>query len=214
MRKIFKAFLFDLDDTLVDSSEIVYLSMMKWCEDNNVNLAKAIEIGKGGRTEDTVAMLAPHLNAQEEASEIEEHEARLIGELKAIEGAAEFLAKIPVSQWAIVTSSSAAVVDLKLSAAKLTVPQVIVTAESVTKGKPDPEPFEQAMKRMGVEPEDCLVFEDADNGVSSAIKAGCQVVVIGRNCTLSHPNIIAKINGYHELTLNGNETMSIEVGST
>lgn len=209
---MFQAFLFDLDDTLVASSEIVYLSMKKWCEDNNVDFAEAIEKGKGGRTEDTVAMLAPHLNAKEEAAKIEEHEAQLIGALKAIEGAAEFLAKIPVSRWAIVTSSASSVVGLKLSASKLVEPEVIVTADCVVKGKPDPEPFEQAMKRMGLEPEDCLVFEDADNGVRSAINAGCKVVVMGNHCTISHPNIIAKVNAYHELTLNITETMSIDVG--
>ncbi|MCB0191882.1 MAG: HAD hydrolase-like protein [Anaerolineae bacterium] len=34
----FKAFLFDLDDTLVDSSQVVYLSMKKWCAENNIDL--------------------------------------------------------------------------------------------------------------------------------------------------------------------------------
>ena len=49
---------------------------------------------------------------------------------------------------------------------------VLVGAEDYTRGKPDPEPFLTAAKKLHVAPEDCLVFEDADAGIAAAEAAG------------------------------------------
>ena len=197
----FKAFLFDLDNTLVDSSQVVYLSMKKWCAENNIDLDMALETGKGGRTEDTVSILAPHLDASKEAKKIEAFEALLLEELQPINGAAKFLKRLPASQWAIVTSGSSAVAVLKLRASNLPEPDILITADCVSKGKPDPEPFEKAIERLGVAPEDCLVFEDADNGVNSALSSGCKVVIIGNNCSVCNANIIARVENFNKLQL-------------
>lgn len=55
---------------------------------------------------------------------------------------------------------------------------VIVTAEDVTKGKPDPEIYLLAAQKLGLSPKDCLVFEDSVNGVKSALAAEMSVVAI------------------------------------
>ena len=49
---------------------------------------------------------------------------------------------------------------------------VIVSAEDTAKHKPEPDVFLETAKRLGVHPEDCLVFEDADLGVEAARRAG------------------------------------------
>ncbi len=54
--------------------------------------------------------------------------------------------------------------------------QALVCAEDVKKGKPDPEPFLMAAEKLGIEPSKCLVFEDADLGIQSAINAGMKWV--------------------------------------
>jgi beta-phosphoglucomutase family hydrolase len=54
--------------------------------------------------------------------------------------------------------------------------QVIVAAEDVGKGKPDPEVFLTAAKRLGAPPEKCVVFEDAHVGLEAARAAGMKVV--------------------------------------
>ena len=69
----------------------------------------------------------------------------------------------------------------------------------VAKGKPDPEPYEKAIERLGVTPEDCLVFEDAENGVNSALSAGCKVVIIGNNCSVRNAKIIASVENFNQL---------------
>jgi HAD superfamily hydrolase (TIGR01509 family) len=52
----------------------------------------------------------------------------------------------------------------------------VVTAEDITKGKPDPESYQLAVNKLGMLPGGCLVVEDGKSGVQSAISAGCLVV--------------------------------------
>lgn len=56
--------------------------------------------------------------------------------------------------------------------------ETIVTTETVKRGKPFPDVYLYAAKRMDVLPEDCLAFEDSPNGVKSAYEAGCHTVMI------------------------------------
>ena len=55
---------------------------------------------------------------------------------------------------------------------------VLVCAEDVKEGKPSPEPFLQAAEKLNIAPQHCLVIEDADFGVRSAIAAGMSYVKI------------------------------------
>jgi HAD superfamily hydrolase (TIGR01509 family) len=55
---------------------------------------------------------------------------------------------------------------------------VIVSGDSVKKGKPDPETYLVACEKLGYKPEDCVVLEDAKNGIESAKSAGCKCIAI------------------------------------
>jgi HAD superfamily hydrolase (TIGR01509 family) len=55
---------------------------------------------------------------------------------------------------------------------------VLVCAGEYTHGKPHPEPFLKAAELLGVPPQDCLVFEDAEPGIQAAIAAGMAFVRI------------------------------------
>jgi len=94
-------------------------------------------------------------------------------------GARELLAEVSAAglPHALVTSSQRGFADAVLGATGLTFP-VIVCAEDVTAGKPDPEPYLLAAKLLGVAPEACVVLEDSPNGVASATAAGCHVVAV------------------------------------
>ena len=184
--------------------------MEKWCKENNVNLDLAIEKGRGTRTEDTVAHVAPHLDATKEAHKIEKYEEYLIDSIDPISGAKEFLSKLPLEYWAIVTSSSQRLAIRKLEASKLPAPKILITADCVNMGKPNPEPYCKAIQNLGFAPEECLVFEDADSGIVSATAAGCKVVVVGCNSTVESVNIVAKIKTFGEIKLSINGGLSIE----
>jgi HAD superfamily hydrolase (TIGR01509 family) len=56
--------------------------------------------------------------------------------------------------------------------------QTIVTSKDVVHGKPDPEPYFLTAKKLNVKCENCLVLEDSENGVQSAISAGMKCVAI------------------------------------
>ena len=90
-----------------------------------------------------------------------------------------------------------------------------VTAHDVSKGKPDPEPYLKMAEKINLHPTDCLVFEDANSGVQSAIAAGMQVIGIGNEVTKNElllngaleviPNFSEiEISGSQLFTKNGN----------
>jgi beta-phosphoglucomutase len=67
--------------------------------------------------------------------------------------------------------------------------EVIISGNDITKGKPDPQVFLMAAERLGVSPEDSLVFEDATLGVEAAKHAGMKCVGIDRD---NHPGLFKK----------------------
>ncbi|MNC08913.1 Beta-phosphoglucomutase [compost metagenome] len=73
----------------------------------------------------------------------------------------------------------------------------IVDGNTVSRAKPDPEVFQTACHRLGLQPADCVVFEDAEAGVAAAKAAGMQVVGIGKPEVLAEADVV--VAGLHEL---------------
>ena len=194
-------YLFDLDDTLVRSSDIVFRSMQEWCAKNSIDLDLAFEIGKGRRTEDTVSLLAPHLNAQLEAHWIEERESALVGSIQPVGGAVEFVTQLAKSSWGIVTSSSHELALKKLNVCNFPIPQILVSADSVASGKPSPEPYTKAIELLRATPSACIAFEDAESGVESALAAGCQVIIVGDSGSQFDAEIAGRISSFNQLRI-------------
>jgi HAD superfamily hydrolase (TIGR01509 family) len=94
-------------------------------------------------------------------------------------GAAELVAEVEAAglPCALVTSSQRRLVDAVLARTGLRFP-VLVCANDVTRGKPDPESYLLAAERLGAEPGRCVVLEDSPTGVAAAEAAGCQVVAV------------------------------------
>ena len=124
-----------------------------------------------------------------------------LDEVSPIAGAGRFLASLAPEAWAIVTSSTHPIALPKLEACHLPLPKILITAESVTHGKPHPKPYLKAAHELNLTPEDCLVFEDADNGVNSALAADCHVIIIGDACKIQHDHIIARTPDFQQLHL-------------
>jgi HAD superfamily hydrolase (TIGR01509 family) len=74
----------------------------------------------------------------------------------------------------------------------------VVTGDSVTHGKPHPEPYLKAAKLLGVHPEECVAIEDSDPGTTSAVAAGCTVLVVP-----NHVPVSAGERRFHRDTLAG-----------
>lgn len=79
---------------------------------------------------------------------------------------------------------------------------VVVTAEEVSKGKPNPEIYLKVAEKLGVEPEKCIVIEDAPNGIEAAKNAGMKCIAITTTHKMSElKNADKIINSFKELTI-------------
>ena len=195
----YDAFLFDLDGTLVDSGSIIDQVMIAWCDRHGLDYTEVRRTSPSTRTVETVRAVAPHLDAEHEAENIEAMERETLQNLKAIPGATKLLESIPSNKWAVATSSGYESAVAKLSAAGLPIPKALACADDVKNGKPAPDAFIKAAQSLGHPPENCLAFEDSNIGAQSALNAGCDIVIIGDKCTIEDPRIITRIEDLREI---------------
>lgn len=176
----YAAFLFDMDGTLLDSSAVVERVWLTWAERHGVDPKALFKGLHGVRAEDTIRRFAgPDMDVARETQWILQSELADVEGLVPLDGIGSFLERLKPDEWAVVTSATLALASVRIQAAKLPLPRVMVTAEDVRCGKPDPEGFLLAAKRLGVSIGDCLVFEDSPAGVASAKAAGAHVAIVG-----------------------------------
>lgn len=198
----YQALIFDMDGTLLDSSLAIRAVFSRWCTQNQLDLETVLTLCHGSRLRDFLGQLAPHLDVQQEHEKLCAEEALESTGIKALPGARALLDSLTAAgiPWGIATSSVEAVAKMRLATAGLPVPEILVTAEQVRKGKPDPEHFAIAAARLGAKPEQCLAFEDSPNGIQSALAAGCDLVVMGDQklgSGLGHRQVLAQLRDYH-----------------
>jgi sugar-phosphatase len=172
------AILFDLDGVLVDSTRAVDREWREWAARKGVDGDAIMAIAHGVRSVEVIRRVAPHLDAEAEAIAIENHEAHDQHGVAVMPGAVDLLRSIPDGRWGVVTSGSKVLATNRLLYCGLPLPDVLVTSDDVTHGKPHPEPYLKGAARMGVVPPECLVFEDAPAGIQSARAGGFKVIGI------------------------------------
>ena len=170
------AILFDLDGVLCDSTQAVEREWRDWARRKGVDGDAIMAIAHGVRTVEVIRRVAPHLDAEAEAGLIENEEASDQAGVRVMSGAAALLESLPYGRWGVVTSGSRLLASARLPFCGLPVPDVLVTSDDVTNGKPHPEPYLKGAARLGFDPAECLVFEDAPAGIQSAHAAGMKVV--------------------------------------
>jgi sugar-phosphatase len=172
------AVLFDLDGVLVDSAEVVERTWRRWAGRHGFDPDEVIRTAHGRRTIETIRLLAPHLAADEEAATLAASESIETDGVYEVPGARELLESLPPRSWAVVTSGIRPVAELRIRHTCLPTPSVLVTADQVRHGKPHPEGFLTAAERLGLDPAQCVVVEDAPPGIEAAHAAGMRVVAI------------------------------------
>ncbi len=178
-----KAILFDMDGILISSIGSVERSWTKWALLRSIDPALARTTAHGRRAVETIAKLRPDLDASAELTVIEDLEVADNEGLTILPGVMDLLDALPANRWTVVTSATERLARLRLAAGGIPVPEKLVTADQVRRGKPHPEPFLAGAALLGVAAADCIVFEDSASGAEAGRAAGCTVVAT----TFSHP---------------------------
>lgn len=171
-----QAILFDLDGVLVDSTTCAGRIWKGWAREQGLDPERMVHLAHGRPTIETIRMVAPQLDAELETKKIEDREVNDVDGLKAVPGARELLTSLPAKRYAIVTSGSRRLATARLRAAGLPVPSKMITADDITHGKPDPEPYLKGAQLLQYKPEDCMVFEGSPAGIRAAKAAGTTVL--------------------------------------
>ena len=172
------AILFDLDGVLLDSTECIERHWQEWVEKHALDLKNVLQNAHGVRTIETILLVAPHLDAEQEAAEFTANEILDTEGVVPIPGAKGLISKLDADSWAIVTSGGYDLVQARLKKAGIPMPKFIVTGDDVSQGKPSPIPYLTGASMLGVNAEDCVVIEDAPIGVKAGKAAGMRVIGI------------------------------------
>jgi len=175
-------FLFDLDGTLVDSKPAVERAWIKLAQEAQIPLEKMVGL-HGVPAEQSLRMLLEDRSEDEIKSwvdRIEYLESSDTDGVVPIPGAKNLLNQLNErnSPWTIVTSCTIPLAISRVKAAGIEMPDHSVTFNDVKLGKPHPEPFILGAKRIGLDPSQCWVIEDAPAGVKSGKSAGCTVAAV------------------------------------
>src|SRR5580693_5306262 len=155
------AILFDLDGVLVDSTRSVERQWRIWAREQGIDEEKVMAVAHGVRAIEVIRTVAPHFDAEAEVRKLESREAADHDGVAVMPGAADLVRSIPDGSWGVVTSGTRHLATARLRLAGIPVPKVMVAADDVTNGKPHPEPYLKGAHQLGVNPNDCLVIEDA-----------------------------------------------------
>jgi mannitol-1-/sugar-/sorbitol-6-phosphatase len=209
------AILFDLDGVLADSTQAVDREWRDWATRKGVDGDAIMAIAHGVRTVEVIRRVAPHLDADAEAAAIESHEAGDQRGVVVMPGAVELVRSIPDGRWGVVTSGSRPLASNRLRYCGLPVPKVLVTADDVAHGKPDPEPYLKGAEWLGFASAECMVIEDAPAGIESARAAGMKVIGMASTYgagRLGHADVVVEELGQIQITSNGAGKLGVEIG--
>ncbi len=165
-----------MDGTLVDSTAVVENTWAVWAKRNGVPLPELLAYSHGRPTIDTMHHFKPGIDWNEDARQLlilEENQAE--GTIP-IPGVKELLASLPPERWAVVTSAPRKLAELRIQAAGLPLPRVLVPVDEIERGKPHPEGYLKAARLLNFAAEECCVFEDTRPGIEAGLNAGMQVV--------------------------------------
>lgn len=187
--------LFDCDGVLVDSLEAAAVAWDRWSARWAPHFDFRTQVRHGVRAVDLVAELVAPEAVDRAAAELAAEELATVDGTTAVPGAIALTRALSGAgvPWAVVTSGLRPLALARITAAGLEVPDVVVTAEDVSAGKPHPEPYLAGAARLGLAASTCAVFEDAPAGVRAAHAAGVSTVVgVGGGAAVAGPSVVVR----------------------
>lgn len=173
-----RAVLFDLDGVLVDSTPAVARVWTNWAREHGFEPEEVVRRAHGRPSIATLRELLPNADHEAMDRELERREIEDVADVVALPGAVEILRALPPARWAIVTSGTRSLAEVRIQAAGLPQPKHLITASDVRRGKPNPDPYLKGAESLGIGAADCIVIEDAPAGVQAGKAAGARVIAV------------------------------------
>lgn len=190
-----RALLLDMDGTLVNSDAVVERIWRRWAAAQGLDGDEVMSVVHGRQGHASMALLLPERPVEENLADnarmLAEETADMDGVIE-VPGATAFLAALTGAPHALVTSADVALSTARMAAAGLPLPAIRVTAESVGASKPDPEGFLKGAAELGIDPADCVVFEDSGAGIAAGRAAGMRVVGVGPRAGQHGPDVTVR----------------------
>ena len=171
------AILFDNDGVLSDSLQAVDAAWHRWAVDHHLDPAEVLAYVHGRPARESIARFAPDIDQDVAFADLERLELASAADTREVPGAQRLTAHLPADRWIVVTSGTELLATARLATIDI-VPPAMITADDVTHGKPNPEPYVVAATTLGVDVHDCVVFEDTGPGIAAARTAGATVIGI------------------------------------
>jgi sugar-phosphatase len=170
--------LFDMDGVLLDSTHAVARVWRQWAEEHGFDPEEVSRVAQGRPSLTTIHDYLPDSDHLAENREVERRE---LADLKGVvpwPGAINLLKSLPLDRWAIVTSCTRPLAEVRLRTGGLPRPRHFITSEDIVNGKPSPDPYLKGAALLRFKPADCVVVEDVPAGIRSGKSAGCRVVAL------------------------------------
>lgn len=171
-----RGLLFDMDGVLLDSTHAVARVWHQWAIEHGFNPQEVVRAAHGRPSISTIREYLPDSDHDVENREVERRELADLQGVVPWPGATELLRSLPLERWAIVTSCTRPLAEVRLRAGGLPRPRFFVTSDDIKNGKPAPDPYLKGAQMLGFEPVECIAVEDVPAGVRSAKAAGCRAI--------------------------------------
>lgn len=165
-----------MDGVLIDSTHAVARVWSQWAVEHGLDPDEVVHAAHGRPSMSTVKDYLPNGDHEAENLKIERREMEDLDGLVAWPGALALLNALPPERWAIVTSCTRALAEVRLRAAGLPRPHIFVTASDVVRGKPFPDPYLKGAHAVGFPARECVVVEDVPAGIRAGKAAGASVI--------------------------------------
>jgi beta-phosphoglucomutase len=187
-----KGIIFDMDGVLVDSEEFICEAAIRMFKEHGhtvkpEDFVPFVGAGENRYIGGPAEKYGINLDMERDKARTYEIYGELVRDLKPLTGAREFIAKCKERGLKLAVASAADRVKVDINLGILNLPagifDTVVNGLDVVNKKPDPEIFLLAAKRLGLDPGECLVVEDAVNGVAAAKAAGTKCLGITTSFT-------------------------------
>ncbi|MFZ0214213.1 MAG: HAD family hydrolase [Candidatus Acidiferrales bacterium] len=170
--------LFDMDGVLLDSTPAVARVWHQWAIEHGLNPEEVVRAAHGRPSISTIRDYLPGSDYEVENREVERRELADLEGIAPWPGAIGLLKSLPPDRWAIVTSCTRPLAEVRIRAGGLPRPRFFITSDDIRNGKPAPDPYLKGAEMLGLNPSDCIVVEDVPAGVRSGKAAGCRVIAL------------------------------------